>query len=101
MQISWSRWYRKAVEKSALQVFGAERWIKQFPEKIYIDKKCTISPYAPVPSGEKVKFHRILIANGAVEACKSVHGGSGSLYLNSTLSDLDHVRGDAMPFTVG
>lgn len=28
LDLDWSRWYRKAVEKSAHQLWGAERWIR-------------------------------------------------------------------------
>ena len=28
--VGWSRWFRKAVLKSAQQTWGAERWIRQF-----------------------------------------------------------------------
>src|SRR4051812_19896751 len=39
-EIAWSRWFRKAVKKSAEQIRGAERWIKSFPTRIYLDELC-------------------------------------------------------------
>src|ERR1019366_8435988 len=38
--VAWSRWFKKAVLKSAQQVWGAERWIRQFPKRLFLDKTC-------------------------------------------------------------
>jgi hypothetical protein len=37
--IAWSRWYRKAVLDSAGQVFGAERWLREHPDRVFTDPK--------------------------------------------------------------
>lgn len=39
---AWGSWYRKSVLKSADQLFGAEKWIRQFSDRIYLDKDCRI-----------------------------------------------------------
>ena len=38
---SWSRWYRRAVKKSVDQIRGAERWLRQFPERVFLDRACS------------------------------------------------------------
>src|ERR1035441_107367 len=38
---SWSRWFRKTVKRSADQVWGAERWIRNFPERLFLDRTCS------------------------------------------------------------
>lgn len=40
-EIAWSRWKRKTIESSIKQIDGSERWIKKYPDKLYIDEKCT------------------------------------------------------------
>src|SRR6266852_5069777 len=42
ISVGWGRWFRKAVLKSAEQVCGAERWIRRFPNYLFLDKQCTI-----------------------------------------------------------
>ena len=37
VQVAWSRWFKKAVEKSADQINGAERWISEFPDRVFLD----------------------------------------------------------------
>jgi hypothetical protein len=33
----WNRWFKRAVYKSAEQAWGAERWIKSFPNRFLIE----------------------------------------------------------------
>ena len=54
----WERWYKRAVIKSANQLYGAEKWIKKFPNQIYLDAKCKISFPLPLPNPEKAKIYR-------------------------------------------
>ena len=97
--LDWSRWYRKAIVRSAKQLRGAERWIRSHPERLFLDRKCrTPFPY-PLPSPETAVFHRILVAGGAGARCQRELGGSGSLML---LSGGPEVPGSApTPFSVG
>ena len=39
-QRDWSRWFKKAVQKSAEQAWGAERWIRQNPNRLFLDREC-------------------------------------------------------------
>jgi hypothetical protein len=32
IQLDWCRWFKKAVMESAKQVWGAERWLREFPD---------------------------------------------------------------------
>ncbi len=78
--VAWKRWKKKAIDKSISQVKTAERWIRRHPEKIFLDAKCTQK--FPIPIDTKNwKFHRIVVAFGAEEACKndSPDNISGSL----------------------
>jgi hypothetical protein len=99
VETAWKRWYRKAIKKSIDQIWGAEKWIKNHPERLFLDDKCKI-PFPITIKEKKLKFHRIVIANGAVSACKRFfNGSSGSLLINSSLSD-KNLAEDSRPFNV-
>ena len=97
--LAWRRWLKKAVFEAAVQAYGAERWILKFPDRIYLDKKCTQRFPLPLPPLDRVRVHRVVIALNAAERCKAFFGrGSGSLKLRSDVigeSHFDH------PFTIG
>jgi len=100
LHLDWSRWYRKAVNASAQQLIGAERWLKKYPDKIYLDSKCSQRLPIALDDNTTWTFHRIIVALGAQERCRSQRRGSGSLTLtgearSSTGSTEIH------PFVVG
>ena len=98
----WKRLYKRAIHKSAKQAWGAERWLREHPDRVYLDRACTERFPLPIPSKESAKYHLIVIANGCEERCKAKFGGTGSLMLNSSLA----LQGNAeelssSPFTLG
>ncbi len=98
--LNWRRWYKRAVQKSAEQIWGAERWIKSHPQRLFLDVGCTQPFPFPLPDMSSAIFHRIIVAHGASEKCKAKYGGSGSLMMDSTLigtSDTNRTK----PFTIG
>lgn len=100
---SWTRWYKRAVHKSAQQLFGAERWIKEQPGRLYLDAACQ----QPLPLSiepQECRFHRIVVASGAKEACSAHLGGSGSLMIAPQIRGEEHTSPDSpqfQPFFVG
>lgn len=82
IEVGWGRWYRKAVLKSAQQVWGAERWIQQFPGRLFLDRQCSMPLPVTLPDPAHAVFHRIVVAHGASRACHDRMGGSGSLMLD-------------------
>lgn len=98
VNLAWSRWFKKAVQKSAEQVWGAERWIKTFPDRLFLDSRCRIPFPINLPDPKKATFHRIVVAHDASRACREKLGGSGSLMLHSGLVGDLHQN---MPFTIG
>src|ERR1019366_4103860 len=96
--LEWSRWYRKAIKKSADQVFGAERWIKSFPNSLFLDRLCTVPFPIDLPPAGKAIFHRIVVAHDGARKCREALGGSGSLMLDNSLEGDKHLL---TPFTVG
>lgn len=116
-KIAWRRWYKKAIKKSAEQIYGAERWIKEYPNLLFLDHGC-LQPFpVPLPKPERMQVHRVVVAHGVSEACRRALGGSGSLMIAPSLIGDDHLLlgadhvvvldgrltlpSPARPFTVG
>jgi len=102
LETDWKRWYKRAIEESANQVWGAERWLKSHPNRIYLDRVCAKPFPLKTPSPEKAKYHLIIVAHGSEERCIAELGGQGSLIFASSLA---HTRNGhelaATPFMVG
>jgi hypothetical protein len=104
VELSWQRWFNRAIHHSARQIRKAERWICQAPEKIYIDKECTKPFPFPLPPPDRRKVHGIIVALGAGGACKAFFGeeSSGSLMLKPAIQGEDHQKWDKVtPFVIG
>ncbi len=95
LELDWKRWYKKAVKKSADQVYGAERWIRKYPDRLFLDQKCQTPFPIALPSSDKIKVHRVVAAHSASAKCAEILGGSGSLMFDT------ETIGDVKPFTVG
>lgn len=90
-EIAWSRWYRKAIKKSADQIRGAERWIRDFPDRIFLDPACQQPLPISLPPPDRMRVHGIVVAGGAGEACREYfNGGRGSLAINPLIKDDEH-----------
>lgn len=101
LEVDWNRWFTKAVAKSAEQAFGAERWLKEQPGRIFLDAKCTRPFPLRLPPRDKMKVHRIVVALGAGEACRDFYEGPGSLMLQATTSPEGKRLPTLGPFSVG
>jgi hypothetical protein len=98
IQVDWSRWFRKAVMKSAEQVWGAERWIREYPDRIFLDRACAHPLPLDLPPASRMRIHRIVVAHNVADRCAASLGGgsSGTLMFDSGLTDQDQ-----KPFCVG
>jgi hypothetical protein len=104
LELDWCRWFKKAIFKSAQQIWGAERWIRKFPDRLYLDKKCSRPFPLSLPNSNDTIFHRIVVAHGSSERSRKVLGGNGSLMVNTNIIGKDHFNsksGCVIPFTVG
>lgn len=105
LSTAWCRWAREALKISANQAKGAERWITEFPELIFLDRECTASFPIDFPAPEEQVVHRVLVARGAFQACKDHLGkGSGSMIIKPAISGGEHwlkQEGGVQPFTIG
>jgi hypothetical protein len=103
LNVSWNRWYRRAVQKSANQLAGAEKWIIRFPTRIFMDANCAKSLPITLPPAERRRVHLIAVAHGASEAATKhwdsiAEGSNGSPILDTRVVGKDHA---VNPFVVG
>ncbi len=96
LELDWKRWFRSAVSEAADQAWGAERWLRNNPDRVFIDPECQ-HPLA-IPRGDSVRFHLVVTVHGVAEACRAMLGGTGSLMVHSGVSGVD---AHSQPFVVG
>jgi hypothetical protein len=104
VQLDWSRWFRKAVSKSADQVWGAERWLREHPDLIFLDRACSKPLPLPIPPASKMRVHRIVVAHNVAARCaKFFPGSSRTLMFDSSINGKDHYANPerVRPFYVG
>ncbi len=82
INVTWSRWKKEVIDKQMKTAKGAERYIKNC-QPIYLDSKCQ-QPF-PVTMPENPIIHKIIVAHGAKDVCKSfaednVYGSLGMFY---------------------
>lgn len=105
VEVAWTRWLKRAVFDAAKQLRGAERWIKEFPERIFLDKGCTEAFPLDLPGSHHRRIHRVIVAGGAADACRTYfEGGSGTLPIRPGLLGRHHLdvhHPSFAPFAVG
>lgn len=76
--VAWKRWFKKAVTKSAQQLYGAEKWLLQHSTRVFLDKQCTSK--FPLELSSIKKIHLIAVTcNTASYIKRSFNSRSGSL----------------------
>jgi hypothetical protein len=78
IKIDWERWNRRAIEESANQVFGAERWLKSSAHVVKSDGSLGIK----LPAGDKQKIHRVVVALGGKDKVPMVYGDLGKGFVH-------------------
>jgi hypothetical protein len=104
-QLAWSRWYRRAIEKSISQIRGAERWLSDFPERVFLDPACTQALPIHLPPPDRRRVHGIIVALGATQACANHYKDrSGTFLIVPDLKGPMHTDPSTsgfMPFGIG
>ena len=72
--LDWSRWYRRSVSNSACQIRRAEDWLKKFPERVFLDAKCTERLPIQIAHGARLRVYRVCIALGALHRAEEETG---------------------------
>ncbi|HXT13498.1 MAG TPA: SEC-C domain-containing protein [Candidatus Angelobacter sp.] len=98
IELAWQRWFKKAIWESAEQAWGAERWLRQYPTRVFLDRQCTKPLPIDLPDHAKAKYHLVVVAHGVSEVILNQFDGTGSLLVNSRLrGHTEHV----LPFSIG
>lgn len=97
----WARWFKRAVLKAAEQIWGAERWIKSHPNRLFLDRSCKQPFPIDLPNPNNAKFHRIVVAHDKTWRCRQEIGGSGSLVVLPSVVGAAHYMGAVKPFAIG
>lgn len=87
VNVAWPRWYRRAVDKSAKQLAGAESFLKRFPHRVFLDKSCEARLPIALPDSTVARYHLIAVTRGGHFPARQFFGGgsSGSLMLRTDL----------------
>lgn len=103
--LSWSRWYRRAVEESAIQINGAARHLREHPGELFLDAACKERFPLALPPIERRRVHHIAVALGASEACAAHYKKSrGYFPITPNLKGKGHVDSASeswKPFAIG
>jgi hypothetical protein len=99
LKVAWPRWYKRAVSESCRQLYGALSWLIRFPDRAFLDAKCTRKLAVPVPNTAPT-FHLVAVTRGSRDAALKSHagGGLGTLGLNSSIEGNAHLE---QPFVIG
>jgi hypothetical protein len=99
LEVAWPRWYKRAVTDSCRQLYGALNWLKRFPERAFLDPKCTRSLAVPVPKSAP-RFHLVAVTRGSRDAVLKAAGGEGlgTFGINSSVEGDAHLE---HPFVIG
>lgn len=99
VKISWRRWVERAFLKSAYSTYKAEKWIKELPHRIFLDKECTEKFPIAIPNKNIIKLHRIAVARGITEHSKKFYkDASGTLFIKPDIVGKEHYN---QPFIIG
>jgi hypothetical protein len=103
--LSWSRWYRRAIEASAAQINGAARYLREHPDELFLDATCKEKFPLALPPLERRRVHHIAVALGASEACANYYKEDpGYFPIDPSLKGVRHADPTAegfMPFAIG
>ncbi|MFN2506063.1 MAG: hypothetical protein ABR540_17880 [Acidimicrobiales bacterium] len=98
LEIDWQRWFRSAVQAGAGQAWGAERWFRDHPHRVFLNPECTERFPVPLPAPDRARYHLVVTVHGVAAACQTMLGGTGSLVLRS---DTRGLEAHTEPFVIG
>lgn len=103
LEVDWNRWFKKSIQKSAQQLWGAEKWIAKHPNCLFLDNLCNQPFPLYIPDLESAKFHLISVAHSSSDRCRQELGGSGSLKIEIAKDKAQSkaVKGATSPFQIG
>lgn len=93
IKVAWPRWCRKAIYESIGQLRGSEAFIRKFPNRLFLDKKCK-EPFPLDISSSSLQVHLVAVTRNSAVPCKQYFdsvkpGSSQSLAFQFGLSKED------------
>lgn len=105
IKLAWERWYRRTIENSVTQLVGADRWLREHPDRVFIDRFCKEPLPIDLPSLDKRTTHLVAISNGANSASRNYFSHPrGTFIIYPYLKDSDHTSQKEKnwhPFMIG
>ncbi|MDZ5433580.1 SEC-C domain-containing protein [Pseudomonas fluorescens] len=101
VKLAWARWYRAAIKESAKQLHGAEKFIRDHPNRIFTDQSCKeLFPYDL--SSKDLKIHLVCVTRGITDAAKQHWDSYGTGSAGTLLSSyrLNEQQTLERPFTI-
>lgn len=74
LTLDWVRWYRRSITDSVHQLAQAERWLRSYPDRVFLDATCTTKLPLELPSSSSMRIHHVCIALGATERAEEETG---------------------------
>lgn len=95
-QVLWDRWKRSVVNRQVKTAHGAERYIRS-GRSIYLDAKRT-TPFPLTINTQNTIVHKIVVAHGAMEACK--RASDQNVYGSLAITYCETDGGSTEPFHI-
>lgn len=99
--VAWPRWYRSAIDRAAKQLAGAEKFLKAYPKRVFLDKGCQAPMPIELPESGVARYYLIAVTRGSHFPAKQFFGGGSSgsvMLLTNLVGKADHEK---TPFHVG
>lgn len=77
LSVAWRRWHKKSVIKSAGQLHGAEKAVRDRPSEIFLDKRCT-EPFPYDLSSPDLKIHLVAVTYNSDEPARKYFASLGA-----------------------
>jgi hypothetical protein len=74
-------------------------WLQRFPNRVFLDPKCTRPLPVQVPPPERARYHLVAVTRGSFDACAAHF--PGSLGTHQIRTDLEGKAHEGAPFTIG
>ncbi|XOF34520.1 MAG: YecA family protein [Candidatus Electrothrix sp. YB6] len=99
LHVAWKRWFLKSVIRSSKQLYGAESWIKKYPDRLYLDKECK-KKFPIFLNQHDYEIHLIAVTWNSYKAAVHHFGGESSgTFIQNYL--YDESQCSEYPFTLG
>jgi hypothetical protein len=74
VKVAWSRWYRRAIEKSVRQLMGAEKFLREHGNRVFLDRACSTRLPLQLPLSSVARYHLIAVTRGSYERAREFYG---------------------------